>query len=83
MIPRSEFEAEQARQRGLTVAEMAARGFHSAKSREDPGGWQCFAVPPDLDRREAAGILRDFAGLEPRPFGARITDHRSNPCSLT
>jgi len=69
-VTRSDYEALQARERGLTVPEMAARGFHSARSREDPCGWQCFAVPPDLDRREVAGMLRDFAGLDPRPFGA-------------
>lgn len=70
-MTRDEFEACFARERGHTVAELAAMGYRSAPDCDDEScGWQAIAIPHDATQDEIDCALAGLVRSSVRPFGS-------------
>lgn len=71
-MTRFDYERTEAAQRGHTVDEMRQLGYWSAICEcraDDCVGFQTVNVPADAPEFERRVVLKQLAGLEPRPFG--------------
>ena len=69
-MTRAEYERSTAKEFRATVTEMRTQGYWSAiYPAEESCGWQHFAIPPEVTLEQRQGVLRQFHGLKPKPFG--------------